>query len=399
MSSDVIVVSDGGSAVLQSIGQCDSDVAGHIQGPTRKDIRSRRDPEARLAASAPPDGRSRPWPPSRNTESGGVLTNEVLHASASPRQAGKMTAPSATRRADDAYGHRLGEKFGVEDVPCIVTRSLQSAEIAVTEVRTDKPLGRLSDPIARQDAYALSLSLRDLPDTSYWEDGRQVAMNTFRAGDCLIHELWRNPQVVVDKPLHSLVFYLPRAALDALADDANVPRITELGYEPGIGVLDETVRNLGLSLLPALRAPEQVSRLFMDHLILAMAAHVAQTYGGMQPSSRPIQGGLAAWQEKRAKDMLAGDLTGATPLHDIACICGLSVSHFSRAFRRSTGLSPHAWLLLMRVEAAKAMLRQRGASLSTIALACGFADQSHFTRVFTQRVGLSPGAWRKYLSD
>jgi AraC-like DNA-binding protein len=97
--------------------------------------------------------------------------------------------------------------------------------------------------------------------------------------------------------------------------------------------------------------------------------------------------------------MLTGDLTGATSLSEIALACGLSVGHFSRAFRRSTGLAPHAWLLHIRVEAAKAMLRQREAQLSVIAMACGFADQSHFSRVFTRRVGSSPGAWRKYLSD
>jgi AraC-like DNA-binding protein len=310
-----------------------------------------------------------------------------------------MTSSAATLGADDAYGRRLGEKFGVDDVPCIVTRSLQSAEIAVTEVRIDTPLDRLSDPFAREDAYALSLVLRDLPANSYWEDGRQAALTSIGAGECLIHDLRRSPRVLIDKPLHSLLLYLPQAALNALADDANVPRIAELRYEPGIGVPDETVKNLGLSLLPALRAPEQVSRLFMDHLTLAMAVHVAQTYGGMQSHSRPVQGGLAPWQEKRSKDMLAGDLAGATPLNEIARACGLSVSHFSRAFRRSTGSAPHAWLLQMRVEAAKAMLRQRDASLSSIALVCGFADQSHFTRVFTRRVGLSPGAWRKCLSD
>jgi AraC-like DNA-binding protein len=91
----------------------------------------------------------------------------------------------------------------------------------------------------------------------------------------------------------------------------------------------------------------------------------------------------------------AGELTGATPLSDIADACGLSVSHFSRAFRRSTGLAPHAWLLQTRVEAAKALLQRREAPLSKIARACGFADQSHFSGVFTRRVGLSPGAWRK----
>jgi AraC-like DNA-binding protein len=299
-----------------------------------------------------------------------------------------------------AYGRRLSEKFGIaEEVPYIVTRALQRAELALTEVRVDRPSGRISDPIPREDAYLMSLLLSDLTYDSYWEDGRQVGRRTIPAGECMIHDLRRDPLVQVDGPAHSLLLYLPRAALDAIADDANVPRVDELRYDPGFSVRDETVRNIGQSLLPAVRAPDQVSRLFTDHLTLAIAAHVAQTYGGMQAHSRPIQGGLAPWQEKRSKEMLAGDLTGATPLSDIAAASGLSVSHFSRAFRRSTGLAPHAWLLHVRVEAAKTMLRARDSSLSMIALACGFADQSHFTRVFTRRVGLSPGAWRKYLSD
>jgi AraC-like DNA-binding protein len=293
----------------------------------------------------------------------------------------------------------LSERFGVEDAPHIVTRTFQRAEIAITDVRIDQPFGRLSDPIPCEDAFSISLVMRDLPDTAYWEEGREVVQRAVRAGECLVHDLRRSPRVLVDKPMHSLLFYLPQSTLDALADDANVPRIQELRYDPGVGVLDETIRNLGLSLLPAVRAPNEVSRLFTDHVTLAVAAHIAQTYGGMQAHSRPVQGGLAPWQEKRSKDMLAGDLSGATSLAEIAGACGLSVSHFSRAFRRSTGLAPHAWLLHVRVEAAKTMLRGRGSSLSMIALACGFADQSHFTRVFTRRVGLSPGAWRKYLSE
>jgi AraC family transcriptional regulator len=93
--------------------------------------------------------------------------------------------------------------------------------------------------------------------------------------------------------------------------------------------------------------------------------------------------------------MIAGDLSGSTPLHEIASACGLSVSHFSRAFCKSTGVAPHQWLLGARVESAKAMLRGGDASLSLIAHTCGFADQSHFSRVFAQRAGLRPGAWRK----
>jgi len=310
-----------------------------------------------------------------------------------------MRANQSSEALADAYGRNLGTKYGAEDAPAIVTRSLHSTEIAVTEICVHRPSGRLSDPIPRVDAYMICLMLRDIPNNAYWEDGRQVSAYSLRAGEVTIHDLKREPLAVIDKPIHSLLCYMPSAALNALADQANVPRISELRYKPGVGVFDETIRHIGLSLLPALQTPDQVSRLFTDHTTLALAAHCAQTYGGMQTLSRPLKGGLAPWQEKRSKEMLAGDLTGATPLHEIAQACGLSVSHFSRAFHKSTGLAPHAWLLQARVESAKAKLRSGDASLSAIARACGFADQSHFARVFTSRVGLSPGAWRKVLLD
>jgi AraC-like DNA-binding protein len=310
-----------------------------------------------------------------------------------------MSPSLATVRADDVYGRRLGDELGANDGPFMVTRSLPNTEIAITDVRIDTPLGRLSDPIAHTDAYSLSLVLRELPETSYWEDGRQVATHPIRAGESLLHDLRRSPRVLVDKPMHLILLYLPQTALDALADESNAPRITQLRYEPGLGVRDETVRSLGQSLRPALRAPDQVSRLFVDHLTLAMAAHVAQTYGGMLARSNAMRGGLAAWQEKRAKDMLAADLTGGMSLKEIALACGLSVSHFARAFRRSTGQAPHAWLQRHRVELAKAMLQRRDHALADIALACGFANQSHFTRVFSAQVGLSPGVWRRAHAD
>jgi AraC family transcriptional regulator len=306
-----------------------------------------------------------------------------------------MRANRGSDAVAGVYGQNLGTKFGAEDAPFIATRSLQNGLMAVTELRVDRPLGRLSDPIPRANAYMISLMLSDLPHNSYWEDGRQVSKYSLRAGDVTFHDLLREPLSVIDKPVHSLLLYVPCAAFHALAEQVNVPRISALQYDPGVPVVDDIIRHIGFSLLPALQAPERANRLFTDHVMLALVAHTAQTYGGMQTISRPLKGGLAPWQEKRSKEMLAGDLTGATPLHEIAGTCGLSVSHFSRAFHKSTGLAPHAWLLQARVESAKAMLRSGDASLSTIARACGFADQSHFARVFTHRVRLSPGAWRK----
>ena len=78
----------------------------------------------------------------------------------------------------------------------------------------------------------------------------------------------------------------------------------------------------------------------------------------MQTEPRLVKGGLAPWQERRAKEMLVADLAGATPLAEMATACGLSPGHFARAFRRSTGLAPHAWLLKARVEHAIGVIKR-----------------------------------------
>jgi AraC family transcriptional regulator len=299
----------------------------------------------------------------------------------------------------DAYGQRLGERMRVENAPAVVTRVLRKADIAVTEIRCDDPLPGLSGSMQREDAFLVGLMLRDFPDRQYWEDGRQAPVCDLRAGEICLYDLKRDPVVLLDKPYHSLFFYLPRAALNAIADDANAPRIGDLSYEPGAGVNDATVSSLGSTMLSALSRPDQANRLFVDHVTLAVGVHVAQTYGGMRPVSRPVRGGLAPWQVRRAKDILSASLDGGVPLQEVARECRLSVSHFSRAFRRTMGVAPYAWLLTRRIDLAKEKLRDRQLSLSDVALACGFADQSHLTRLFRRMVGVSPGAWRRALDQ
>ncbi|MET4356301.1 AraC-like DNA-binding protein [Bradyrhizobium sp. RT9b] len=87
------------------------------------------------------------------------------------------------------------------------------------------------------------------------------------------------------------------------------------------------------------------------------------------------------------------------PLKKVARECDLSVGYFSRAFRRTTGVAPHKWLIEQRIALSKEKLRDGGLSLSDVAAQCGFTDQSHFTRVFNRIVGVSPGAWRRAVKE
>jgi AraC-like DNA-binding protein len=299
-----------------------------------------------------------------------------------------------------AFGDRLGSRFRQEETRAIVARDLRKSEIAVTELRGDHhPVPFMSGEIPKEDAFLIALMIRDYPHLEVWEDGRQAPLAHLRAGETVLYDLKRDPRMLVDKPHHSVHFYLPRSALNAIADDANVPRIGELQYEVGVAVRDDAVKNLGHAMLGALDRPEQASRLFTDHVTLAVVAHVAHTYGGMRTAAQAAPGGLAPWQERRAKEILGANLDGEISLKGVALECGLSISHFSRAFRKSTGVAPHQWLVLRRIDAAKALLNDNTLSLSDVALRCGFADQSHFTRTFTRMTGSSPGSWRRLTQE
>jgi AraC family transcriptional regulator len=292
-----------------------------------------------------------------------------------------------------AYGRRLADCLHSENSRALLSRSLRKGVIAFTEIRSDNPTHVISDPIPREDAFLVALQLRDLPHHKYWEDGCQASVFSLKAGCTTLYDLKRAPAFLIDKPFHSVYFYFSRNVLNVIADDASAPHIGDLRYEPGKGIEDPIMRALTTSLYPALDQPEQANRLFVDHVMLAVGFHVAQTYGGLKAVM--AHGGLAPWQERRAKEIIDANLNGEILLAELAKRCGLSSSHFSRAFRQSTGTSPHRWLLHQRVEKAKRLLHDRQSSLSEVALACGFADQSHLTRVFTKLSGAGPAAWRR----
>jgi AraC family transcriptional regulator len=158
---------------------------------------------------------------------------------------------------------------------------------------------------------------------------------------------------------------------------------------------DATIRSVGATLLPALERPEQANRLFVDSVTMGLLAYLAHSYGEMATKRWPRRGGLTLWQERRAKELLVTHLDGEISLMELAREAGLSRSHFARAFKETTGLPPHRWLVSQRVERAQELLINSTFTLVEVAELTGFADQSHFTRVFTSTVGISPGEWRR----
>jgi len=158
-------------------------------------------------------------------------------------------------------------------------------------------------------------------------------------------------------------------------------------HETVAALLENALRSLAVDHAAAKRCIEE-----------AAAILSGQIYNHSPPmATQPgiIRGGLAPWQIKQLHAYIAENLPLPIALEDLAAICRLSVSHFSRAFKTSFGDPPHSYIMQQRIEEAKRLMLVSDEPLSQVALACGFADQSHFCRSFRRAEGASPNLWRR----
>jgi AraC family transcriptional regulator len=107
------------------------------------------------------------------------------------------------------------------------------------------------------------------------------------------------------------------------------------------------------------------------------------------------RGGLAPWQARRVAARVDANLAERISTPQLAKSLNLSASHFSRAFKCTFGVSPHAWVLRRRMEVAQGLMLTTSAPLCEIAVICGMADQAHFTHCFRRVFGETPYAWRR----
>src|SRR5258708_21133121 len=112
-------------------------------------------------------------------------------------------------------------------------------------------------------------------------------------------------------------------------------------------------------------------------------------------SVRAYRGGLAPARLRRVTELVHARIEQELSLEEMAQSAGLSTAHFSQMFRKSTGESPHRFVLRLRIERAKEMLRTAEERVLDVAIGCGFKTQQHFARVFRQICSASPTEYRE----
>ena len=172
-------------------------------------------------------------------------------------------------------------------------------------------------------------------------------------------------------------------------------RQREVELIPQVSIDDSVIQQLALALKMEIQTGCTSGRLYGESLGAALCARLALNYTDSKPSLAFKANGLSQSQLARVIDYIKANLAQNLSILDLATLTGMSESHFSRSFKQSVKISPYRYVMQQRVERAKQLLEKPSVAISTIALDCGFANQTHLTKVFRQITGMTPKAYQK----
>ena len=299
--------------------------------------------------------------------------------------------PQGILNSGISFGRRC---FRLSTAPSVLVGSAPSELMAITRITVPEGLSEPATPGRPERAFTIGVHLRQQPKTTNWGtwvDRKFLPIRFCERGAVGIYDLEASPIAVRPTGFDSVHFNLPRRTLNAFTDDNELHRIGDLQYTPGIG--DDVMLQLAMFALPWLGDERRVCSLMFDHFVWMFCSHIVAAYGGVQPTGDIHRGGLMPWQKRRLMELIEGNLEGELRLSYLAEECGLSMSYFSRSFKRTFGVPAHRYLIERRVERAKVLLQSSSAPLSEIALKSGFADQAALSRTFRAVVGTSPKRW------
>lgn len=143
------------------------------------------------------------------------------------------------------------------------------------------------------------------------------------------------------------------------------------------------------------RAPHPAQALIADQLSAALAAHLLRSYNAFEPIVRTDAPPLGRKEISRVTDYIEDNLERPIGLDELAGIANVSRFHFTRLFKRSTGMTASSFIERCRIRRAQSLILDTDLPLADVALMTGFADQSHFTRRFHRHVGCTPAAFAR----
>jgi AraC family transcriptional regulator len=198
-----------------------------------------------------------------------------------------------------------------------------------------------------------------------------------------------------DEPLKTLHLHLNADLFAQTAQQVTDRDPARMMIVERSGLQDPLLTHIGLSLQQELQHPAaDLSQLYAATAAQMLATHLLRHYTMTNPRIHEYNHKLSSRQMQRLTTFIHAHLDQNLSLEMLARQIGFSPYHFARLFRRTTGESPHQFVLRQRLTAAKRLLKETDLPLVDVALRVGIPNQSHFTQTFKRRLGTTPHAYR-----
>jgi len=299
---------------------------------------------------------------------------------------------------DAMFSSTLAKVFNAQQCECQLEGSHATPEFTVTRLRS--PGGHIAQGsvFPLDNAFLIWVALKPTA-IGQWRgryDGREVGVTRGTAFAATALDLRRSMEMWTRGPFDYLCYFLAGSLLERVAFENELS--TAHDFREAFFVEDILLAQLTRSILSPAQRGNPSERPRLDQVAVLLSAHVLQRYCRPTKTVASATRGLLTWQRLRAEEMLRSRLEDNITVGEIAAACSLSVSHFSRGFRRSFGKSVHQYLICLRIERAKTLLSNTSKRFTEIAQLCGFCDQSAFARAFTRVERMTPSLWRRYNS-
>lgn len=247
---------------------------------------------------------------------------------------------------------------------------------------------------ASDRGFLIGLSLKGRHRRRIFHSSNRSSLHDFEESSIYVRNFADDYKADLDGQFGFALMEISGAGLEEMAGGADLPAISELCGETAHR--DAMLGGMLNAIFSVADSKNSSNSLVVDQLAAAIGVHVIHVYGKARCAhDTGMRRRLSTLEENRSKELLASRVNGVVALDELAEACGLSRVAFIRAFRETTGLTPHGWLTRQRIELACSLLQGSKLPLSTIAATAGLGDLSHFTRTFAKATGAAPGAWRR----
>jgi AraC family transcriptional regulator len=226
-------------------------------------------------------------------------------------------------------------------------------------------------------------------------DGKFHCRNSAITGDALIVPAGvTNATVWTGDAEFSILTLCPKFVAEVAHESIDPNRVELI---PQFAAFDPLIHQLGLSLKADLEAGCPIGKIFGESAATMLAARLLQQHSIRTAKLASDDNGLSSYTLRQVLAYIRSHLSEDLSIIDLAQVAGMSPYYFLRLFKKSMHFTPRQYIIQMRIDRAKELLRSRESSILNIALECGFSSQSHFTNVFRESIGITPKAYQRSL--